>query len=70
MSSGKLQIIPLGGLDANNFHHYLAEPLIHAVGGSWIALRELIQQRDWSAITHRARQAAQIVARLRPHEKS
>jgi 2-dehydro-3-deoxyphosphogluconate aldolase/(4S)-4-hydroxy-2-oxoglutarate aldolase len=61
-----VRFIPLGGLDASNLERYLAEPLIHAVGGSWIASRELIQKRDWPAITQRARQATQIVARLRP----
>jgi 2-dehydro-3-deoxyphosphogluconate aldolase/(4S)-4-hydroxy-2-oxoglutarate aldolase len=66
----KVRFIPLGGLDADNLERYLAEPLIHAIGGSWIAPRELIQKHDWPAITQRARQATQIVARMRFAEKS
>jgi 2-dehydro-3-deoxyphosphogluconate aldolase/(4S)-4-hydroxy-2-oxoglutarate aldolase len=49
--------IPLGGLDETNFTAYLADPLVPAVGGSWIAPRGLIQKRDWEAITQSARQA-------------
>jgi 2-dehydro-3-deoxyphosphogluconate aldolase/(4S)-4-hydroxy-2-oxoglutarate aldolase len=51
-----VSFIPLGGLDENNFTDYLADPLVPAVGGSWIAPRGLIQQRDWKTITRNARQ--------------
>jgi 2-dehydro-3-deoxyphosphogluconate aldolase / (4S)-4-hydroxy-2-oxoglutarate aldolase len=52
-----VSFIPLGGLDETNFTTYLDDPLISAVGGSWIAPRGLIQKRDWSSITRNARQA-------------
>lgn len=52
-----LAFIPLGGLDETNFTTYLADPLVSAVGGSWIAPRGLIQKRNWEAITQNARQA-------------
>jgi 2-dehydro-3-deoxyphosphogluconate aldolase/(4S)-4-hydroxy-2-oxoglutarate aldolase len=52
-----LEYIPLGGLDADNFTRYLALENVPAVGGSWIAPRDLIRQRDWETITRNAREA-------------
>lgn len=58
-----LEYIPLGGLDADNFTRYLALDNVPAVGGSWIAPRELIQKRDWETITRNARQATGKLAK-------
>jgi 2-dehydro-3-deoxyphosphogluconate aldolase / (4S)-4-hydroxy-2-oxoglutarate aldolase len=63
-----LRFIPLGGVDAGNAERYLGEPSIQALGGSWIAPRDLIQKRDWPAITQRARQVAEIVNKVRPRK--
>jgi 2-dehydro-3-deoxyphosphogluconate aldolase/(4S)-4-hydroxy-2-oxoglutarate aldolase len=52
-----VSFIPLGGLDESNFTTYLDDPLIAAVGGSWIAPRDLVRKRDWSTVTRHARQA-------------
>lgn len=60
-----VRFIPLGGIGAENAARYLAEPSILALGGSWIAPRELIQRKDWAGITRNAREAADIVKRAR-----
>jgi 2-dehydro-3-deoxyphosphogluconate aldolase/(4S)-4-hydroxy-2-oxoglutarate aldolase len=60
-----LQFIPLGGVSAANAEAYLREPLVMALGGSWLAPRELIQRRDWSAVTNNARELSDIVNRVR-----
>jgi len=60
-----LSFIPLGGVDAGNAESYLREPNILALGGSWIAPRDLIRNRDWAAITQRAAQVAEIVKNTR-----
>ena len=60
-----LQFIPLGGVSALNAHAYLGEPAVLALGGSWLAPRELIQRRDWPGITAHAREVTAIVQRLR-----
>ncbi len=52
-----LEYIPLGGLDENNFTRYLALKNVPAVGGSWIAPRDLIQNKAWTTITGNARRA-------------
>src|SRR5690606_20086760 len=56
-----VRFIPLGGIDASNAAAYLNDPLIQAVGGSWIAPRPLIEQQAWSAIAENARAASAMV---------
>lgn len=56
-----LEYIPLGGLDENNFTRYLALKNVPAVGGSWIAPRDLIQKQDWATITANAVRALEKI---------
>lgn len=60
-----LKFIPLGGLSQANMSSYLESPLVTAIGGSWIAPRELIKAKDWTAIAENARNAVAAVAKLR-----
>lgn len=60
-----LRYIPLGGIDESNAESYLCEPIIQAIGGSWLAPRETIQRKDWAAITETARRAKAIVEKVR-----
>lgn len=60
-----VKYIPLGGVGAGNAEQYLKEPAVHALGGSWLAPRDLIQRKDWAAITANAAEAAGIVRRVR-----
>lgn len=64
-----LRFIPLGGVDAGNAESYLLESNVLALGGSWIAPRDLIRKQDWQAITQRASQVAEIVTKIRPRTK-
>jgi len=57
-----LRYIPLGGLTADNARSYLNDPLIAAIGGSWIAPRELINAGRWQQIQDNARLARQAAA--------
>jgi len=58
-----LKYVPLGGLNEKNMAGYLSEPIVGALGGSWLAPRELIG--DWKAITARCAAASEIIASLR-----
>ena len=64
-----LRYIPLGGLSTGNLESYVREPLVHALGGSWIAPRDLIARQDWTAITGNARNATRIIRTLREGEQ-
>ncbi len=60
-----VQFIPLGGVDATLAEMYLRDPLVAAIGGSWIAPRDAIRRRQWGDITARAAAAVEIVRRVR-----
>jgi len=60
-----VRFIPLGGLTVDNMPDYLGDPLVAAVGGSWIAPRKLIQAEDWKTITQRAAEAREVVKKLK-----
>ncbi len=55
-----VRYMPLGGLTAKNAGDYLRDPLIAAIGGSWIAPREAIKANDWATIISNARAARQL----------
>jgi len=55
-----IRYIPLGGVSVNNLIDYAKFSPVLAVGGSWIANKELIKARDWKEITKRATEAKKI----------
>ena len=60
-----LKYIPLGGVNQSNLAEYLSEPLVAAVGGSWLAPREAIAKGDWQHITKLAQAASATVREVR-----
>lgn len=60
-----LRFLPLGGINAQNMVGYLYDTAVPAVGGSWIATRELIQNEDWSTVIDHATEARREVKELR-----
>ena len=60
-----IRYIPLGGLNAGNMADYLKEPSVLALGGSWIAKRELIQKQDFKSITNNAAEARKLADQSR-----
>lgn len=58
-----VRFIPLGGVNAGNLREWLASDLIAAVGGSWLAPREVIRAKDWATIEANAREARAILDR-------
>lgn len=57
--------IPLGGINPDNAVAYLAHRLIAAIGGSFIASRKQIRERDWGGITGNAKLARTLVESAR-----
>ena len=60
-----VRYLPLGGLNAKNMATYIAEPIVAALGGSWLAPRDLVKAGDWAAITKLSAEAVQIIASTR-----
>ena len=46
-----VKFVPTGGITAAKLPDYLALPQVAAVGGSWMADRNLIREKAWSKIT-------------------
>jgi 2-dehydro-3-deoxyphosphogluconate aldolase/(4S)-4-hydroxy-2-oxoglutarate aldolase len=61
-----VQFIPLGGVNAANAATYLKEPSVLALGGSWLAPKDLIAQGNWQAITALAAEITGIIQTVRP----
>ena len=55
-----IRYIPLGGINKDNLACYAQFKPVIAVGGSWIAGRELINEQNWAEITRRAKEARDI----------
>lgn len=61
----RLRFIPTGGVSIANLADWLAEPAVAAVGGTWIASRSMIRERDWAGIRARAEEAVHLAGRVR-----
>ncbi|MDO4584454.1 MAG: bifunctional 4-hydroxy-2-oxoglutarate aldolase/2-dehydro-3-deoxy-phosphogluconate aldolase [Planctomycetia bacterium] len=61
----ELRYLPLGGLSLENIDVYVQSSLTLALGGSWIAPRNLIQQKDWETIFQNAQKTRQKIDLLR-----
>lgn len=60
-----VRFIPLGGVNPATAETFLREPLVQAIGGSWLAPKELIQGKDWQAISALATEASALVQHVR-----
>jgi len=61
-----MKYIPLGGVSVDNLASYAQFTPVLAIGGSWIASKDLIKAHDWKEITKRAREAKEIWNSSRP----
>jgi 2-dehydro-3-deoxyphosphogluconate aldolase/(4S)-4-hydroxy-2-oxoglutarate aldolase len=61
-----LKYLPLGGVTEQNCADYFKHPHVGAIGGSWLAPKNLIAAQNWSAITENARRAVAIKLAIRP----
>lgn len=62
-----IKYFPLGGISEANCREYVSDPLIIAVGGSWIAPRAQIKAADWATIKATAERAAAACRREAIH---
>lgn len=64
-----INFMPTGGISLENIEEYLKFPKVVAVGGSWMAGKELLAAKQFRAITDLTRQAVELVSRIRPAGK-
>ena len=53
-----IRFCPTGGISLDNMNDYLSLPAVFAVGGSWLATKRQIAEKQWPAITRQTREAA------------
>jgi len=59
-----VRFCPTGGLNLDNMNDYLSMPIVSAIGGSWIATKQQISDRQWSVITRQVKEALDKAAEL------
>ena len=57
--------IPTGGIRQENLEEYLQAEKIHAVGGSWMAKRQAINEGRFDEITRTAKEAGDVIKKIR-----
>lgn len=55
-----INFCPTGGITLASAPDFLSLPNVICVGGSWIATKEAIKDKDWAAITAAARHASSL----------
>jgi 2-dehydro-3-deoxyphosphogluconate aldolase/(4S)-4-hydroxy-2-oxoglutarate aldolase len=59
-----VKFVPSGGITEALLPSYLAVPMVAAVGGSWMAERKLIAEKQWRMITAITTRAMQAIATM------
>ena len=57
-----VKFIPTGSINAVKLPDYLALPQVAAIGGSWMAERKLVAEKQWTKITVLTAEALKIIA--------
>ena len=55
-----MKYIPLGGITIDNLASYAQFSPVLAIGGSWMAPKDLVKAKNWAEITRRARESKQV----------
>jgi 2-dehydro-3-deoxyphosphogluconate aldolase / (4S)-4-hydroxy-2-oxoglutarate aldolase len=58
--------VPTGGINLNNLESWLLEPSVVAVGGSWLAAKQWIKDKDWAAIRESVASSVRIAKAIKP----
>lgn len=58
--------VPTGGINLNNLESWLLEPSVIAVGGSWLAARQWIKDKDWAAVRESVATSVRTAKAIKP----
>ncbi len=58
----QITFCPTGGISLNNAAEYLVSPNVKCVGGSWVAQKNAIKDRDWAEIERLASEAVKVLS--------
>lgn len=57
-----VKFCPTGGVNLDNMNDYLSLPVVSAIGGSWLATKQQIADKQWNVITDQAKAALDNIA--------
>jgi 2-dehydro-3-deoxyphosphogluconate aldolase/(4S)-4-hydroxy-2-oxoglutarate aldolase len=57
-----VKFVPTGGITAATLPSYLAVPQVAAIGGSWMADRKLVAEKNWAKITALTAEAMKVIS--------
>jgi len=60
-----VKFIPTGGVSSKNLGDYLSLPIVIACGGTWIASKDRIKNKDWEGIEATAKETVGIFKEVR-----
>jgi 2-dehydro-3-deoxyphosphogluconate aldolase/(4S)-4-hydroxy-2-oxoglutarate aldolase len=61
-----VRFCPTGGVSLDNMKEYLSMPQVFAVGGSWLASKRQIAEKQWTVITQQTREALSRAREVSP----
>ncbi len=60
-----VKFCPTGGVNLGNMNDYLSLPTVSAIGGSWLATKQQIADKDWGSITRQVQEALAKASELK-----
>jgi 2-dehydro-3-deoxyphosphogluconate aldolase/(4S)-4-hydroxy-2-oxoglutarate aldolase len=60
-----VQFMPTGGVKTGNLGDYLSSPAVPFVGGTWVAKKDMIAEKQWEAIKKNCVEAVELVRSIR-----
>jgi len=67
-ASAGVRFCPTGGIGLKNMNEYLALPFVSCIGGSWLATKQQIAEKQWKQIAEQAKMALDKAAEVRGAE--
>lgn len=59
----QIQYIPMGGVGIANMADYLSLKQVPAVGGSWLATKEMLKEQNYAGIRTKVKEAMKIISK-------
>ncbi len=63
-----IRYIPMGGVGIDNMDSYLSLKQVAAVGGSWLAGKKLLKEKNYEAIRAHVKEAMKVVNRIEQND--
>lgn len=55
-----VKFCPTGGVNLENMKDYLSLPIVSSIGGTWLATKQQIADKNWSAVTAQVKEALKV----------